>query len=75
MSAIAPAGSANKNIGKVAANCTIDTTKGSGSSVVMSQPAAALCIHTPTLETTVAIHSTVNARWRNGVQAECVASF
>jgi hypothetical protein len=32
----------------------------------MSQPEAALYIQPPTLETTVAVHITVNAVWRNG---------
>src|SRR5437879_5344966 len=36
----------------------------------MSQPAAAFCIHTPTLETTVASHSTVKAGWRKGDSVE-----
>jgi hypothetical protein len=31
----------------------------------MSQPAAALYIHEPIFETTVAVHTTVNARLRN----------
>src|SRR5712691_9717062 len=36
----------------------------------MSQPAAAFCIHTPTLETTVASHSTVKAGWRKADSVE-----
>jgi hypothetical protein len=39
-------------------------------SVVISQPDAALYIQLPTLATTVAIHSTVNAVCRKGLQAE-----
>ena len=34
--------------------------------LVISQPEAALYIQPPTLETTVAVHITVNAVWRNG---------
>src|SRR5258708_5064986 len=60
-SARAPDGSANRNIGKVAATWTIATTNGSGARPVISQLDAVLYIHVPTLETSVASHSTVNA--------------
>ena len=60
MSASAPAGRANRNIGKVVATCTIDTMNGSGLRLVISQPAAALYIQLPMFATTVAVHSTVN---------------
>src|SRR5262245_8464525 len=36
----------------------------------MNQPAAAFCIHAPTLETTVASHSTVKTGWRKGDSVE-----
>ena len=61
MSARAPAGSANRNIGKVVATCTIDTMNGSGLRLVISQPDAALYIQLPMLAMTVAVHSTENA--------------
>jgi hypothetical protein len=57
MSARAPAGSANRNIGRLDATCTSDTISGSVSSSVMSHDAAELYIHVPTLATTVAVHS------------------
>ena len=69
MSASAPAGIANRNIGKLFATCTIDTRSGSGSRFVMSQPEATLYIHAPMFETTVAAQIIVNARWRNGAHA------
>jgi hypothetical protein len=70
MSASAPAGIANRNIGSVVAAWTIATMTGLGSSVVMSQPAAALYIHVPTLASTVAAQSTAYCRWRNGASEE-----
>src|ERR1700691_3933181 len=57
---------ANKQIGRELAACTNATINGSGSRLVISQPEAALYIQPPTLETTVAVHITVNAVWRNG---------
>jgi hypothetical protein len=70
MSAKAPAGSANKNIGKVVATCTIDTMSGSGLRLVISHPEAALYIQLPMLAMTVAVQSTENVAWRNGLQGE-----
>jgi hypothetical protein len=58
MSAIAPAGRASKKMGDVVAACTIETMNGSGLRLVISHPEAALYIQPPTLETTVAVHST-----------------
>src|SRR3954451_4508902 len=55
MSARAPAGTANRNIGSVLAAGTSVTISGSAFRSVISQPAAALYIQPPTLETTVAI--------------------
>src|ERR1700740_2456855 len=66
MSASAPAGIANRQIGRLLAACTSATIRGSGSSEVISQPDAALYIQPPTLETSVAVQMTVNAGWRNG---------
>src|SRR5208337_4375226 len=70
MSASAPAGIANKNIGRLFATCTMETMNGSGSRLVMSQPLATLYIQPPMFDTTVAIQITVNALWRNGAHAE-----
>ena len=58
MSAIAPAGRLNRNMGKVVAAWTSATSNGSGRRLVISHAAAAFCIQLPTLETTVAAQST-----------------
>ena len=70
MSASAPAGSANRNIGRLVATWTSETISGSGSRPVISQPDAAVYIQVPMLETTVAVHSTVKVGWRNGLHAD-----
>ena len=59
MSANAPAGRLNRNMGKVVATWTRATSKGFGLRLVISQPAAALCIQLPILDRTVASQSTV----------------
>src|SRR5690242_19183491 len=51
MSARAPAGSANRNIGKLVATWTSDTITASAVKLVMSHAAAALYIHVPMLAT------------------------
>src|ERR1700752_1428053 len=66
ISAGAPAGIANRQIGRLLAACTSATINGSASSEVISQPEAALYIQPPTLETSVAVQMTVNAGCRNG---------
>jgi hypothetical protein len=48
----------------------METTSGSGSRLVISQPEAALYIQLPTFATTVAVQSTVNAACRNGLHGE-----
>ena len=73
MSTSAPAGMANRNIGRLFATCTIETMNGSGSRLVISQPEATLYIQPPMFETTVAVQITANALWRNGAQAELAA--
>src|SRR5476649_2717778 len=73
MSTNAPAGIANRNIGKLFATCTIETMNGSGSRLIMSQPEARLDIHAPTFETTVAVQMSANALWRNGAHADPAA--
>ena len=72
MSAKAPAGSANRNIGSVDAACTMVTRRGLGLRPVISQPEAALYIQLPVLATTVALQRTVKpssewAPWRSPV--------
>ena len=48
---------------------TSTTIAGEGVSVVISQPAAASCIHEPMLDTSAAAHSTAKSRCRSGLQA------
>src|ERR1700759_3232816 len=64
---------ANRQIGKELAAWTKATIKGSGFSLVISQPEAALYIHPPTFETNVAVQITANAVWRNGAANEEVS--
>src|ERR1700686_1209728 len=73
MSMSAPAGIANRNIGRLLATCTMETVSGLGSRFVMSQPEATLYIQPPMFETTVAVQITVNVRWRNGAHAAVAA--
>src|SRR5580692_5854890 len=73
MSASAPAGIANRNIGRLFATCTMETMNGSGSRLVMSQAEATLYIQPPMLDTTVAIQINTNIRWRNGAHAAAAA--
>jgi hypothetical protein len=68
MSASAPAGSANRKSGRLAATCTSDTVSGSESKLVIGQAAAALYIQPPVLETTVAVQMTAYVRCRKGAQ-------
>lgn len=70
MSASAPAGSASRNIGRLEATCTSETSNGSTVNSVISQPAAAPYIHQPMLVTTVAVHSTAYEVLRSGVNAD-----
>jgi hypothetical protein len=62
MSASAPAGTANRNIGRAFAAWTSDTVKGVASRPVINQLEEALYIQPPMFETTVAIHSMVKIR-------------
>src|ERR1700683_339819 len=74
MSASAPAGIANRNIGRLLATCTMETMNGLGSRLVMSQPDATLYIQPPTFETTVAAQISANDRTRNGAHADADAA-
>ncbi len=60
ISARAPAGSANRNSGRLFATWTSDTMSGSAFKLVMSHAAAALYIQEPMFETTVTIHRYLN---------------
>jgi hypothetical protein len=62
MSTSAPAGRANRNMGRAFATWTIETTNGSGFRLSMSQPEATLYIHVPIFETTVAVQMTAKIR-------------
>src|ERR1700735_3781903 len=66
MSARAPAGIANRQIGQALAACTSATSSGSGLRLVISQPDAVEYIQPPTFDTRVAVQITANAEWRNG---------
>ena len=70
MSARAPAGSANTNIGNVVATWTSATISGLEARPVINQDAAAFCIQVPILATTVAVHRTAKAQCRSGPSDE-----
>jgi hypothetical protein len=52
------------------AACTSATISGLGARVVISQPAPTSCIQEPMFDTTDAIHSVRNTRWRSGAHAD-----
>src|SRR5262249_3580017 len=70
MSASAPAGRANRNMGRVFATWTRETMNGLGSRLVMSQPAAALYIHSPMFETRLASQIILKRGCRNALDSE-----
>ena len=70
MSASAPAGIASSITGMLSAASTSATIDGEAESEVISQPAPTSCIHVPTLETIVAIHSPRNSLFCNGLHGE-----
>ena len=74
ISARAPAGKDNKNMGRVVATCTRATSTGDLVREVMSQAAPTFCIQVPTLETTVAIHRARKTECLKGLQAETGSS-
>ena len=73
MSARAPAGSDNRNMGKMPAACTRATIAGEGERDVMSQAAPTLCIKVPILDTRVASHNARNTGCCKGLQDEVAA--
>ncbi len=70
MSASAPAGSANRNIGSAVAAPTSDTQIGDGSSVVINQAVPTLAIQAPTFATNVAVHTVRKAGTASGLHAD-----
>src|SRR5437879_2899714 len=70
MSASAPAGIASSMTGMLSAASTSATIDGDEESDVISQPAPTSCIHVPTFETIVAIHSPRNSRFCSGLQGD-----
>ena len=66
LSVSAPAGIANRKIGRVVATCTSETTSGDESRLVISQPAAAAYIQPPMFEIRVAVQMTANTRCPKG---------
>ena len=62
-SASAPAGSVNRNSGRLTATWTRETAIGSGLRLVISQPDAVSNIAVPTLEKMLAVQITVKAAW------------
>ncbi len=63
MSAIAPAGRVNRNIGSVVAACNSETSNGSRSSSVISQPDAVSYMAMPIMAHVLAVQTTANAGW------------
>jgi hypothetical protein len=53
----------------------MEMTRGSAVRLVISQPEPALYIQVPMFETSVAVHSTVKTRRRNGLHDEEVTLF
>jgi len=74
-SAIAPAGRANRKIGKVVAACTSETMAGDGARLVISQPAPTSCIQVPIFDTSVATQSSAKARCPKGAQGDPPPAF
>ena len=70
ISASAPDGIANKNIGKLEATCTRETITGDESSEVMSHADVELYIQPPIFETRVAVQMIVYERCRKGLHKD-----
>ena len=69
-SAKAPAGSVNRNNGRLTATWTRDTMIGLASRLVISQPDAVSNMAVPTFDMTLAVHMTVNTTWLKGPHRE-----
>jgi hypothetical protein len=74
-SAMAPAGSESRNIGRLVAAWTRATRVGEGVSDVISHDAPTFWNQVPMLEATLAIHSQRKIVWRRGLQVERVSVF
>lgn len=70
-SAIAPAGSIKKKLGKNKAVCTRETRSGSLDIVAISQPAPTSCIQVPMFETILAIHIFLKIEILRGEVIDC----
>ena len=68
ISAIAPAGRVNRNIGSVVAACSSETSNGLRSSVVISQPDAVSYIAMPMSAHVLAVQTIANAGWAKGAK-------
>src|SRR5580704_15343276 len=73
-SASTPAGSVNRNIGRLLATSTMETERGSASRLVMSQDEAVSDIATPVSEQVVATQITENGRCEKAPQGEWLDS-
>ena len=70
MSASAPAGSVNRNIGRLLATCTIETARGSALRFVISHAEAVSDIAMPVRANVLAIQITAKGAWPNAPQRE-----
>src|SRR6185436_3665661 len=73
ISASAPAGIASSITGMLSAASTNATSAGDAVSEVISQPAPTSCIHVPTFDTIVAIHSPRKSLLCSGLHGEAAA--
>src|ERR1700675_3829277 len=71
ISAITPAGTVHRNIGRVLAICTSETALGSGFRLVISQAEAVSDISSPVNEQVLATHITANGVWEKAPRREC----
>jgi hypothetical protein len=67
ISARAPAGNASRNIYKLVITCKSDTTKGDGTSDVISQPEPAVCMDAPMSDANIVIHRNLYIVFFNGL--------
>jgi hypothetical protein len=72
ISANAPAGKANKNIGSVVTVCTKDITSGYADKSTINHAAPTECIHVPILETNAASHITAKVLYLKALNADCL---
>src|SRR5277367_3308244 len=70
MSASAPAGNVNRNIGRLLATCTIDTARGAALRFVINHAEAVSDIAMPVKANVLATHITAKAGWPNAPKRE-----